>query len=163
MTLARWLEKRAGRVVSVSVLAFLAAMEGFGGYAPTAGQADEVMVIVNGDNTWMTSDVREIRTYWLKGRQEWPNGVRVSPADRDGESVARKLFLAKVLGMSNDEVERYWIEKRYQAGVSPPRKAASDAQMIEFVGAVKGAVGFVDVRSLAGITDRKVKVIASYR
>jgi hypothetical protein len=71
----------------------------------------------------------------------------------------RDGFVKRTLGMSTTEFERYWLELKYSAAESPPKQVDSDDDVIKFVGAMKGAIGFVDAASLDPGALGKVKVV----
>ena len=136
--------------------AIVAAVLGCG--FPVAASAGELVVIVNAANAASAMDAKQVKTHFLKTTAAWDNGEKVRPVDVSGTSPGRVAFLAKVLGMSGAELERYWIERQYANADNPPSKVADDAAVIKLVGAFKGAVGFIDKASLPASQDQ-VKVI----
>ena len=123
-----------------------------------AASAGELVVIVNAANPASGMDAKQVKTHFLKTTSAWANGEKVRPVDMSGTSPERVAFLAKVLGMSAGELERYWIERQYASADNPPSKVADDAAAIKLVTAFKGAVGFVNKASL-GASQDQVKVI----
>lgn len=61
--------------------------------------------------------------------------------------------------MSSSDYERYWLERKYSAAETPPKSVDDDAAVAKFVGAMKGAIGYVDWSSLDESARGKVKVI----
>lgn len=124
----------------------------------SSAQNGELAVIVNTNNPVESMSESEIKNIYLKKRKShWPNGEKIRPIDRLG-SPMQKSFLGKVLKMSIQEFERYWIEKQYVHAESPPKRVADDSQIIKFVETFKGAIGFVDKKSFNGEA-KKIKTV----
>ena len=88
----------------------------------------------------------------------WGNGEKVRPVDQAGDADGAAAFVAKVLGMSAADFERYWIEKQYASADNPPTKAPDDASVIKLVKAFKGGIGFVS-KEAATAAGADVKVV----
>lgn len=128
---------------------------------PLTGWAEELTVIVNAKNPIGNLNLAEIRKYFLKEQQTWPNGEKIRSVDRNGNSPERRAFLEKVLKLSADEMEQYWISIRYQKGVAVPPKLNTDHEVVEYVGAYEGAIGFVNSKSIGAGQKSEIKVIGT--
>jgi ABC-type phosphate transport system substrate-binding protein len=126
-----------------------------------AAAAEELAVIVNVANTTAALDAKAVKAHFLKTVSSWGNGDRVRSVDQTDATPKRAAFLAKVLGMSPTELERYWIEKQYATAVTPPAKAPDDATVIRIVKTFKGAIGFVS-KEAAEREGVKVVLILQY-
>ena len=60
-----------------------------------------------------------------------------------GGLPARTHFDRVVLGMTPDEVARFWIDRRIRGRGSPPTKAPKAATVLKVVAALAGAIGYV--------------------
>lgn len=125
--------------------------------APSALGARQLVVIVHNSSPVAQLSATEAKAYYIKRQQQWTDGSKVRPVQQLGE--ARDAFLKKVLGMSNTEFERYWLERKYAAAESPPKQVDSDEDVIRFVAAMKGAIGFVQGTSLDESSKSKVKAV----
>jgi ABC-type phosphate transport system substrate-binding protein len=123
--------------------------------------AEELAVIVNAKNPIGNLNPAEIRKYFLKEQQTWPNGEKVRSVDRNGSSAERRVFLEKVLKLTPDEMEQYWISIRYQKGIAVPPKLHTDQEVVEYVGAYGGAIGYVNSTNLGGAQKSEIKVIGT--
>ncbi len=123
--------------------------------------ADELAVIVNVANTTAALDAKAVKAHFLKTLSSWRSGDRVRSVDQIDATPKRAAFLAKVLGMSPTELERYWIEKQYANAETPPAKAPDDATVIRIVKTFKGAIGFVS-KEAAEREGVKVVLILQY-
>jgi ABC-type phosphate transport system substrate-binding protein len=124
---------------------------------PPASAARELAVVVHTSCPMTTLTADSVKEYYLRRHKEWSDGAKVRPIQQEGD--VRTGFLAKVLKMPIVEYERYWLERKYAAAESPPKSADDDGDVIKFVGAMKGAIGFVDVSSLDDAAKSKVKSV----
>lgn len=102
-------------------------------------------------------DARAIRAFFLKTQHAWEHKERVRPIDYVNQTPQRAAFLAKVVGLSTAEFDRYWAE-RQAIGEFPPIKAADEESVVRFVTSLKGTIGFVSKRT-ADRAKPNVKVI----
>lgn len=135
----------------------VAALLFLGVCAPAALAGRELVVIVHKASPLQTMSVNEVRAYYMKKQGAWSDGSKVRPVQQSGD--VRDGFVKRTLGMSTTEFERYWLELKYSAAESPPKQVDSDDDVIRFVGAMKGAIGFVDAESLDPGALGKVKVV----
>ena len=125
--------------------------------APIAAAGD-LVVIVNAANPVASMDAKAVKAHYLKSSPTWDGGEKIRPVDLD--SPERAAFLAKVLGMTATDLERFWIEKQYAGGDNPPTKAPDEAGVIKLVKTFKGGIGFVS-KAAAAAAGADVKVILS--
>lgn len=122
-----------------------------------ASAGRQLAVVVHPSCPLATLPADSVKEYYLRRHKEWSDGAKVRPIQQEGD--VRSGFLAKVLKMPPKEYERYWLERKYAAAESPPKAADDDGDVIKFVGAMKGAIGFVDVSSLDASNKSKVKLV----
>ena len=126
-------------------------------------RAGELVVIVNKANPTTAMTGQDVRTHYLKKQSSWSNGEKLRPVDTESSEL-RNVFVRKLLGMaSNEELERYWLELRYQKAEAPPKRVDGDASVIKFVAAFKGGIGFVDAAALDNDAKGKVQVVLSLK
>jgi ABC-type phosphate transport system substrate-binding protein len=122
-----------------------------------ATAARRLAVVVNRASPLSSLSAEAVRAYFLKQHKEWASGEKVRPVQQEG--AAHAAFLAKVLKMSSSDYERYWLERKYSAAETPPKGVDDDAAVAKFVGAMKGAIGYVDWAALEESARNKLKVI----
>lgn len=144
------MQRLIGLVVAASCLSFV-------WLASPSLAGRELAVIVHKGSPAQTLSVNEVRAYYMKKQGAWSDGSKVRPVQQSGD--VRDGFVKRTLGMSTTEFERYWLELKYSAAESPPKQVESDDDVIRFVGAMKGAIGFVDNESLDPGALGKVKVV----
>lgn len=125
--------------------------------APSARAGRQLAVVVHPSCPLSTMSADVVRSHYLRNRKEWSDGSKVRPVQQ--ETDARDGFLQRVLRMPHVEYERYWLERRYAAAESPPKSVDDDSDVIRFVGAMKGAIGFVDTSALDDAARSKVKTV----
>ena len=124
--------------------------------------AAEVVVIVNRANPAATLTVKQVKSHFLKNPSTWADGSRVRPVDRSNGGADRAAFLAQVLGMSDPELERYWISRQYATAEEPPPKAKDDAEVISMVDTLAGGIGFVSRKALEDADAANIKAVLSF-
>lgn len=115
-------------------------------------QAQEFKVIVNSANSTseLTADVAT--KVFLKQSLKFPNGTVAQPVDLGKAAPARVAFTRAVLGRAVGAVESYWQQQIFSGKDVPPPAKASDDDVIAFVKANPGAIGYVSGGApLAGV------------
>jgi hypothetical protein len=99
----------------------------------------------------------DVSRLFLKKTTAWPDGSRAQPVDLERTSRARRDFSNDVHGRPPDAVAAYWQRQVFSGRDVPPVVKSSDAEVLSFVQAQPGAIGYVsEEASLAG---RAVKVL----
>lgn len=83
------------------------------------------------------------------------NGKKLVALTYPRQSAERHGFDETVLGMSTDDVGRYWIDRKIRGQEGAPKTVESAAVVVRVVNKVDGAVGFVK----ANATSKDVKVL----
>ena len=106
--------------------------------AASGGQASaaDVYVIANGVAELSPEEVKEI----FLGEVQFAGPHKLLPVDNAG---AQADFLAKVLKMSGTKYASAWTKKAFRDGLNAPPVRASDAEVLGFVKANPGAIGYV--------------------
>jgi len=82
-------------------------------------------------------------------------GKSLIPITYPKHATERVGFDQSVLGMSADEVGRYWVDRKIRGQSGPPKAVDSPEVVIRVVTKVEGAVGYVR----PGATSQSVKVL----
>ncbi len=72
----------------------------------------------------------------------WGNARLIVPVDLSSTSAVRAAFSEKVLGMPVEAVKLHWL-RRLSAGQRPPLSKPTDEDVIAFVAAEPGGIGYV--------------------
>jgi len=124
--------------------------------ASTANAA-EFVVIVNPLNPTSTIGKSAVARLFLKQTPLWEHGEKAVPVDLDSRSEVRADFTTAVLKRTVPAVVAYWNQKVFSGAEVPPMQKTSDAQVLEFVRANPGAIGYVSAATVTAA--QRVKVL----
>ena len=125
------------------------------GLASTSIAAEEgFKLIVNPDNGVDAVDRDFVRDAFLKKATEWRGGTTLHPIDLSSKQAARDKFRDRVLRKTPSQLKRYWSQQIFLGKGVPPPEATPD-EVIEYVLANKGAIGYLPASADPG----KAKVI----
>ncbi len=118
------------------------------GNASAAGQPIVVVVAVSSatSDLGMSTLQRIFGGDQISGR----DGQRVIPFNQAVQTAERSTFDRIVLGLSPDDIARYWINRRIRGQSGPPRTVPSVALMRRVVAQLKGAMGYLTADQLDG-------------
>ncbi len=100
-------------------------------------------VIVNAHNPTTAADRALLADLFLKRTTRWPDGTLVRPVDLVPRSPVRRVFDERILGRSVSAVRNAWQEAIFSGRDVPPPELADDAEVIAYVAAHEGAIGYV--------------------
>ena len=109
--------------------------------APSSPAA-ELVVIVRAEQPDSVS-ASTLEAMFLRKERRWPNGDLAIPLDYAPENADRQRFDRAVLGMSPDEIARYWLDARIRGGPTPPREVGDADLAARLVARVRGAIAYV--------------------
>ncbi len=111
----------------------------------TPGESSDFKIIVHPDNPTSSLSAKAVSDYLLKKRGRWTrwNREMVEPIDLEAASPVRKAFTRAVHGRSVSSIKSYWQRQIFSGRGVPPPQAASDAEVVRFVAARSGAIGYV--------------------
>jgi ABC-type phosphate transport system substrate-binding protein len=116
---------------------------------PVAGMTQDAgfQVIVSSDNSATSLARRDVARMFLKRTSTWPDGLAVLPVDQSARSAIRVLFTREILKVEGLEkisaVENFWQQQIFSGRGSPPPIKARDEEVVAFVAANPGAIGYV--------------------
>ena len=123
-----------------------------------AQQAEPFKVIVNASNPVTELTKKDVSKMFMKKLARWENGTPVLPVDQVESSSVRKQFSEAVLGKTVSAVKSYWQEQIFSGKGVPPPEKTSDKEVIDYVKANAGAIGYVSAdASLTGVKAVEVK------
>lgn len=73
----------------------------------------------------------------------WPDGKKIKVAVLK-EGSAHDNFLNNLLEMSTSRFDSYWKQVIFTGKGRPPQTVDSEVEMVQFVSATDGAVGYID-------------------
>ncbi|HEX6706572.1 MAG TPA: hypothetical protein VF169_17570 [Albitalea sp.] len=99
-------------------------------------RASELFVIGNGIPGMSAEEVKEV----FLGEVQFAGSLRLLPIDN---AVVQADFLGRVLKMTPARYAATWTKKAFRDGLNAPPLKATDAEVIGFVKANPGAIGYV--------------------
>jgi len=119
-------------------LALLAA-----GVALPASASDGYKLVVNQRNPASTLSRSEVARIFLKKVTNWPDGLAVVAIDQERTAAVRAQFSSDVLGKDADAISAHWQVLVFSGRDVPPKILKSDDDVLNFVRANAGAIGYV--------------------
>ena len=111
------------------------------GAAPAGAQ--QYRVIVNAANPTSALSKEDLARVYLKKMGAWKNGNAVTVVDLGPKSSVRAEFSMAVLGRDVPTMKNYWQQSLFSGRGVPPIEQPSEAQVVAFVAANQGAIGYV--------------------
>ena len=128
---------RIDRLILASVLALAALTVG----ADTPPAGFKVIANPRVPGTRISRDT--LARIFLGQVTRWGDGSLIEAIDLSSTSAVRQAFSTAVLGMPVEAVRNHWLHLMLSGGRRPPLTKGSDAEVIAFVAANPGAVGYV--------------------
>ena len=111
--------------------------------------AADIAVVVGQDTPVNTLSFAEARKLAMGDRQYWSSSLRVTLLIHAPTAREREVVLKTIYGMSEAQFRQYWISKVFRLeATAGPKIVYSNEMAIELVGAIPGAVGFVDAANV---------------
>jgi ABC-type phosphate transport system substrate-binding protein len=126
------------RVLLLALLFFVTILPG------RAAGAQEAFRVVTHTATPAASIARaDLAKIYLRKSRSWPGGGAATPVDLKESLAARRAFSQQVLGRDVDAAKAYWQQLIFTGKGVPPLEKGSDAEVLAYVAATPGAVGYV--------------------
>jgi ABC-type phosphate transport system substrate-binding protein len=112
------------------------------GFVPMAGAEASYRIIVHSQVKGSQIPRATLSSIFLKQAPRWADGSPVQPVDQSMRSRVRQSFVADVMQQPMVEMQIFWSRKM-ATGVTPPPVKQTDEDVIAFVAATPGAIGYV--------------------
>jgi ABC-type phosphate transport system substrate-binding protein len=121
----------------------------------------QIGVIVNAENPTLSLSPQDIRTYYLTSNNKtWPATQQpIVAVSREYVCLEKELFCARILQMPTEDAEKFCFNKPYATPNGQCRSFATDKDIVDYVAATPGAIGYVNLSSLETGALNKVKVV----
>lgn len=126
-------------------------------FLPETALAESLVLVVGPDSRVGDISSVKLRRVFLMRPTESENGGGFRPLNLPKGTSPRRRFDERVLKMSPDEVNRYWIDQKIR-GIQPPPTVDVDAAR-EILKQVPTAITYVPASAAAGL--KKVSVDGS--
>ena len=133
------------RALAISVLLSVSLVT-----SPSAADEPSYKVIVNPKNpvTELKGDL--VRNVYLKKAKSWGDGSTARPIDLPSKLTVRERFTKNVLRKSAAQLKSYWNQQIFSGKAMPPPEAKTPTDVIEYVLANPGAIGYLPADVDAG-------------
>jgi hypothetical protein len=105
-------------------------------------------VIVHPSNRFDVLSRSKVSYLFLRKVSRWPWGAEVAPLDLAKNERVRRVFVQRVLGISEEQLAEYWIDQRATRGVSPPLQVRDAAAAKLWVAARPGGIAYVPLSAV---------------
>ena len=140
------------RTFSLRWLGLAILVLGLGLGRPSVAEPPQFKVIVNPARGIEAIDRDFLRDAYLKKVSEWDNGDAIRPVDLPPSSPERADFTEQVLRKTPAQLRAYWNQQIFSGKGLPPPEAASAADVVAYVLANKGAIGYIPAGADPGKT-----------
>lgn len=125
----------------------------FAGF-PLLASAD-LVVVVNSRSGVAAMTRNEVVNLFFGRSRQFFNGLEAQPVDLADGHPDRARFYQALVGKEVSQVEAYWSIQVFSGKSRPPHKVASPDEVIKWVAATPGGIGFID----AARADARVRVV----
>ena len=124
----------------------------------SATSADEpnIMVIANEKGAPTSLTMKELKSIFQGEKQRWNDGTKISIAFMKSSTPVGSATSNKVLKMSGDQLNKFWLALVFQGKAKAPFFYGSASEVESYVSQNAGAIGVVE----AGYQVKGVKVIS---
>lgn len=126
------------RITVFSVLVALLAVT-----SPATATDPGFKVVVNASNTTTSITKEQLSRCFLKQTNTWINGATVTPVDLSATSPVRIEFSTAIHERDVNAVKSFWQRQIFSGRGVPPPEKSTDEEVLAFVRANPGAVGYV--------------------
>lgn len=124
-------------------------------FAASVTHADEVVLIVNPDNSLTDISLKDVKKIYLGKSKFFSSGEKVIPVDQAEKSKVKEIFYEVIVGKSKSQLQKYWSKRIFTGRGTPPKALKDDAAVIEWVAEHPQGLGYV----FKGSVNDSVKVL----
>lgn len=106
-------------------------------------QAASFKIIVNNGTRVDSLSKKGVSNLFLKRTTKWPDGIVVVAVDQTDTTAVRDEFSRSVHGKPAAAIKSYWNQQIFAGREVPPVEKKTDAEVLAFVRATVGAIGYV--------------------
>ena len=125
--------------------------------APLGVRAAELVIIANPDQSGPNLPAKDLQRIYMGKLSRWDNDEAIVPVMLKGGPV-HEAFVESYLDRSPHRFVTYWRQMIFTGKGTPPRSFASEEELIAFVAATPGSVGYVS--AVTGGQDVKILSIS---
>ena len=108
----------------------------------------EVLFIANKSVNEKNMSSREIKDIFLGKKKKWSDNTKIHFVILDNEKLHND-FLKTYIKKTTKQYDAYWKNMLFTGKGSPPKEFETTRELIEYVTATEGAIGYIDSSSIA--------------
>jgi ABC-type phosphate transport system substrate-binding protein len=109
-------------------------------------QAQKIKLVANAAVDVVELPAATVARIFLKQEKKVGAGA-ASPVDQSKAAPPRVAFSTEILGRNVNAVETYWQQQVFSGKDTPPDAKASDEEVLAYVKATPGAIGYVSANA----------------
>lgn len=111
---------------------------------PAAAQSRRTVVVIVAASLSASNVALGALRHAFDGYATDLNGTRLIPFNLAVGAPAREVLDRVLLGLSQDKVPNYWIDRKIRQGTDAPRSLPSAELAMRVVASLKGAIGYLE-------------------
>jgi ABC-type phosphate transport system substrate-binding protein len=104
---------------------------------------NDVVVVVNINNSTDQLTKSQVIDLFMGKYLAFPNGIKASTVDIDGEDKLKKRFYQQLVGMSLARVNSFWSRIKFTGRAKPPLKQPNEEAIVRFITLKKDAISYI--------------------
>lgn len=104
----------------------------------------DLVVVVNARSGIERLSRDEVVNIFLGRYRQLPSGLSALPIDQPANLPLKAQFYRKLVNKDMEQINAYWARLTFSGKTSPPRQAASSAEVLEWLGHSQAAIGYID-------------------
>lgn len=129
-------------------------LAGLAGGLPAVARA-ELVVVVNVRSGVAAMTRNEVVNIFFGRSRQFFNGLEAQPVDLLDSHPDRARFYLALVAKETSQVDAYWSRQVFSGKTRPPPRVASSEEVVKWVVANPGGIGFVD----ASRVDARVRAV----
>ena len=117
---------------------------------PAVASGQGFKIVVNQANSSETISKQQLENIFMKRAGTWSNGQPALPVDQGASSSTRYGFSMVIFGRDVNAIKSHWQRQIFSGRGVPPPEKASDEEVLAFVRANPGAIGYVSSDTAVG-------------
>ncbi|MDP2785559.1 MAG: hypothetical protein Q8O38_13340 [Sulfurimicrobium sp.] len=118
----------------------------------------ELVVVANAGSGVERLSRDEVINIFLGRYRQLPSGLAALPIDQPAEQPLKAQFYRKLVNKDLAEINAYWARLIFSGKTSPPRQAASAAEVMAWLVRTPGAIGYVE----RGMVDARLRIVMEF-
>jgi len=128
---------RFEKAVMIAIFTVFAAM------IPAVVNGQGFKIVANELNSLDTISKKQLEDIFMRKTSTWSDGLQALPVDQAASSSTRYGFSKVIFGRDVNAIKSYWQRQIFSGRGVPPPEKASDDEVLTFVRANPGAIGYV--------------------